>query len=422
MEIKEIRRKKLNPKVKGMNEVSSKSIYISNLKSLLYACYQCGFCSGICQLSRVEKFAPSRIIQQIREGYEDQVLKSGVLWDCLTCNSCLQNCPELVNFAEIVRNARYKMRKLYNQDPKNYCAHEGIYTDISEIMSKSYITPNRSLEWVPKDCKISNKGKVLYFVGCIPFFNFEFQNLDSIVSSTLSMIYQAEKAPIVVLKEECCCGHDLYWGHGKFKTFLKLAKKNIENFKKSGVSTIITACAECYRTLKVEYSNYFENFADNFEVYHIIEYLYEKWKEHKIELKKLNQDIKKIPFTYHDPCRLSRFLPKDSQILNYSREIFQNLNKIGYEFKEMEHNQNETLCCGVCAWMNCGEESKALRYKRMLEAKAAGDIMITSCPKCKIHFSCLQNDYEELSSIEILDFSELLFKLIDIIEPEKGIS
>jgi hypothetical protein len=46
-------------------------------------------------------------------------------------------------------------------------------------------------------------------------------------------------------------------------------------------------------------------------------------------------------------------------------------------------------------------------------------MMITSCPKCKIHLSCLIDDYEDVSSIEISDFSEFLVNHIKIIDSNK---
>ncbi|MFX1314453.1 MAG: (Fe-S)-binding protein [Promethearchaeota archaeon] len=394
-------------------------IYKPDLKNLLKKCYQCGRCSGVCQLSKVQKYTPSKMIQLILEGFEDKVLETGELWNCLTCNQCLKDCPEEINFADIVRIARYKMRHSAKQKPDEIVAHKGIYTTISEIMSRPYITPERSLDWIPKGCKISDKGNTLYYVGCLPFFNYEFENLDNIAISTLKILCQIEKEPIVVFKEEVCCGHDIYWGQGKLKTFIKLAKKNIEMFKKAGISMIITACAECYRTFKVDYPNIFDDFNDRFDVKHIIEYIYDNWKENIIEFK--NPDIKreKIPFTYHDPCRLSRFLPKDNNIMEKVREIFKEFKDLGYNFNEMKHNKKDALCCGVSSWMNCNEKSKALRYKRMLEAKAAGDIMITSCPKCRIHLSCLQDDIEDIASIEIYDFSEFLLKHIKLVNSGK---
>ena len=394
-------------------------IYEPDIRKLLYRCYQCVRCSGVCQLSKVQTFEPSRIIQMILEGFEDKIIESGVLWDCLSCNTCLQNCPEGINFADIVRMAKYKMRTSQNQKPDDYVAHKGVYTTVSEIMSESYIKPKRSLEWVPKDCKISEQGNIMYYVGCLPFFNFEFQNSDSIAESTLKIICQIEKEPIVVLKDEICCGHDLYWGQGKFNAFINLAKKNVQRLEETGAKTIITACAECYRTLKVDYQNMLEDFNKKFNVKHLIEYIYENWKKDKIKFKNPSEKEENIQFTYHDPCRLSRFLPKDSNIIENVREIFFHLKELGYEFKEMVHNRTNALCCGVSSWMNCNERSKALRYKRLLEAKDVGEIMVTSCPKCKMHLSCLQDDYEDISSIEILDFSEFLVDLINIVDSNK---
>jgi heterodisulfide reductase subunit C len=74
-------------------------IHEPNLRKLLKHCYQCGRCSGVCQISKVQKFTPSRIIQMILEGFEEEILNSGVLWDCLMCNSCLQMCPKEINYS-----------------------------------------------------------------------------------------------------------------------------------------------------------------------------------------------------------------------------------------------------------------------------------------------------------------------------------
>jgi len=402
---------KKNKKVEEIKSSLNK-IYKDDLRVLLRKCYQCAGCSGICQLSKVQKFTPSRIIQMILEGFEDKVIKSGDLWDCLMCNSCLQKCPKGINFADVVRIARYKMMEQGIQNLDRCIAHKGIYPTMSELMSQDNITVKRSLEWIPKKCKVSDKGNILYYVGCLPFFSFEFEDLDLIASSTIQIICQIEKEPIVVLKDETCCGHDLYWGQGNLDLFIKLAKKNIDKFEKTGISTIITACAECYRTFKVDYPNIFEDFKEKFEVLHLIEYIYDKWKEGTIHFKNPQESSMTIPFTYHDPCRLSRFLPKDNNITEKTREIFWHLNRLGYEFKEMEHNKENSLCCGVSSWMNCNERSKALRYKRMVEAKAVGTKMITSCPKCRMHLNCLKKDYDDFSSIEIIDFSEFLINLI----------
>lgn len=394
-----------------------KKIYDPNLRDFLKKCYQCARCSGVCQYSKVQRYPPSKIIQLVIEGLENKVFESGIIWNCLACNSCHQNCPVNINFAEFDRSAKYKMRTLGIRIPEENIAHKGIYTTIAELMSINDIQPEKSLDWVPEECEIADSGNTMFFVGCLPFFKFEFQNLDTIAASALKIIYQVEKEPIVVLKDEVCCGHDLYWGQGKFETFIKLAKKNLQKFEKAGVKTIITICAECYRTLKVDYSRLFDDFNKKFEIKHLIEYIYEKWQKNKIAFKKSSNIEETIPFTYHDPCRLTRFLPKNNRIMDTAREIFTNLKESGYDFYEMEHNKENSLCCGVNCWMNCNDRSKALRYKRLLEAKAIGDTLITSCPKCFMHLTCLQNDIEEIASIHIQDLSEFMVDLIEYIEP-----
>ncbi len=66
-------------------------------------------------------------------------MKSEVLWDCLTCNQCLKDCPENINFADLARMARYKMRHTTNKNVEELIAHKGVYTTISEIMSRPYM-------------------------------------------------------------------------------------------------------------------------------------------------------------------------------------------------------------------------------------------------------------------------------------------
>ena len=396
-----------------------RKIYEPNLINLLKKCYQCARCSGVCQISKVQKFTPSRIIQMILEGFEDEIINSQVLWDCLMCNSCLEHCPKDINFADIVRIARYKMRTKDIQNPDRSIAHKGIYPLMSEMMSQDNMEIERPLDWIPKGCKTSDKGNILYYVGCLPFFNYEFEDSLSIAESTLKIICQLEKDPVVVLKDEICCGHDLYWGQAKFESFIELAKKNVKRFEETGATTIVTACAECYRTFKIDYPKLFEEFNKKFEVKHIIEYVFDKWKQGKVQFKNPNKSDEIIPFTYHDPCRLSRFLPKDNKIIEEVREIFRHLKNIGYDFKEMEHNKEKSYCCGINSWMNCNERSKALRYKRLSEAKAVGTAMITSCPKCRMHLTCLKKDYDDFASIEIMDFSEFLVDMINVIDPDK---
>ena len=80
------------------------------------------------------------------------------------------------------------------------------------------------------------------------------------------------------------------------------------------------------------------------------------------------------------------------------------------ELVEMPHNRKRGTCCGVSGWKNCSQVSKKIQSKRLFEAKATGaDTMITSCAKCKIHFSCALDDnaLNQEIQIKIKDLTEI---------------
>ena len=139
----------------------------------------------------------------------------------------------------------------------------------------------------------------------------------------------------------------------------------------------VTACAECYTTFKVEYPKLFEDFSEKFEVKHIIEYIYEMWKESKIEFVGKNESEEAISFTYQDPCRLSRFLPDDNDITEIVREIFKEFKKLDILITNF-HMPESTLMMLVSAF--AGYENIMNAYKIAVEEKyrffSYGDSML----------------------------------------------
>ncbi len=74
---------------------------------------------------------------------------------------------------------------------------------------------------------------------------------------------------------------------------------------------------------------------------------------------------------------------------------------------EMEHHRENAVCCGTTAWMGCSACSKVMQKQRLEEAEAAGaQMIITSCPKCRIHLTCAQKNTDH--NIEIKDLASFL--------------
>jgi len=68
----------------------------------LDACYQCRKCSAGCPVAAAAKSAPSEIIRRLHMGAGDELLENGLVWMCLSCETCYGRCPMEINFAAII--------------------------------------------------------------------------------------------------------------------------------------------------------------------------------------------------------------------------------------------------------------------------------------------------------------------------------
>ena len=57
------------------------------------ACYSCGNCTAICELSEENALFPRNLIRYGMLGLKDEILSSKELWLCYGCGECSQTCP-----------------------------------------------------------------------------------------------------------------------------------------------------------------------------------------------------------------------------------------------------------------------------------------------------------------------------------------
>jgi Fe-S oxidoreductase len=361
-----------------------------------FSCLECGKCTGTCPVARYSKmFSPRQILSHSIHDSHPDAYSSAQLWSCLTCQQCDEICPSDIKYIDLIQLLR-QFKGIENREAT--CSHGGILESISRIMTTPDLKQDR-LGWVTKNLKTSRDSEYLYFTGCLPYFQALFSDLKieltNIARSTLKILNYFDITPQLLANEKCC-GHDFYW-NGDMDNFKKLATANIEQINQSGIKKVITACPECYRTLKLDYPKQFGS--QQFEVIHISEFLSQKISEKKLELKSQNMKV-----TFQDPCRLGRHMKE----YDAPRDVLNSLK--GIEFKEMAHHHKRAICCGVSGWMNCSQISKSIQSQRLREAVASGaDTLVTSCAKCQIHFTCAMQD-ENLSQdikLKIKDLTEL---------------
>ncbi|NHI92427.1 MAG: (Fe-S)-binding protein [Candidatus Lokiarchaeota archaeon] len=379
------------------------------VQKIINMCYQCGKCSEACPVSElIPRFSPRYIASE----YITEEKRNYKIWYCLTCDRCTSICPQGVKFADFIQNCR--IQAIENREKTGLEeAHFSYYQSLSRLMAHEKIVPKR-LKLLPEGIKISKPGEsdIMYFVGCAPLSYYEQHQFNigvdysQITEATIKILNKIDIEPVILDKEKCC-GHDSIWS-GDLNTFIKLGEQNIKNIEEAGIKTVIFSCAEGLRTFKKDYPRYIRK--PKFEVISFAEFIAEKIKKNEFSFP-YNFERK---VTYHDPCRMGRQLG----IFDAPREILQVID--GTELIEMERIREEAQCCGITGWNNCNTHTKFLRNARLQEAERTNaDTLITTCPKCQMHFNCLKREtilhgFHKFD-IEITDLSVFMAKALYLI-------
>jgi heterodisulfide reductase subunit D len=351
-------------------------------------CMQCGVCTGSCPVSsEISGFSPRQLIRRTMIDADKGLIQSPEIWSCLGCASCSQRCPVGIDFPEFLSIHRREARKAGNLPQES---HHGVLQLIAELQTRSI--KQKRTAWAREAGSFRDTGEYFYFVGCLPYFDVTFRYLNitplETARSVLSLLNRIGVEP-VISNDERCCGHDALWS-GNEAVFRKLARWNLEVIKSSGAKTVLFSCPEGYATFKDHYPKYFGKLP--FEVLHMTEFLVRKLPESNLSF----QSSSEAAITYHDPCRLGRM----AGIYEAPRKLLQYIPQT--RLLEMERNRENALCCGTIAWMECSNCSKSLQSIRLQEAIQTGaQTLITSCPKCQIHFTCAQSSTE--SDLKVVD-------------------
>ncbi len=341
-------------------------------------CMECGLCTGSCPISReMTTFSPRQIIKRAVLDPDGSLVRSPEIWSCLSCASCSGRCPAEINFPEFISSHRQQARSVGNLPQES---HHGILQTIAGL--QTHRLKQKRTAWAHKAGAFRNTGPYFYFVGCLPFFDVTFRHLDlSPLQTARSILTLLNKMGIepAISDDERCCGHDAWWC-GDQTTFRKLAEWNLEVIASSGAKTVLFSCPEGYVTFKKYYPKFFGELP--FEVVHISTFLARTLPGSGLSF----QASSSKAVTYHDPCRLGRL----AGVFEAPRQLLQLLPDT--QLVEMERNRENALCCGTSAWMECTCHSKSIQSERIQEAIQTGaKTLITSCPKCQIHFTCAQS-------------------------------
>src|SRR5262249_52522876 len=78
----------------------------------LDACMECGRCTEVCPAWNVGKVLnPKQVVQDIRRAMTSEIqvaqaVSEEALWQCTTCNACVEACPVLIRHVDMIVDAR----------------------------------------------------------------------------------------------------------------------------------------------------------------------------------------------------------------------------------------------------------------------------------------------------------------------------
>ncbi|MEE2747264.1 MAG: (Fe-S)-binding protein, partial [Candidatus Thermoplasmatota archaeon] len=355
-------------------------------------CYGCDLCDDACPVRLFNAGDKLNIIYNTWNNEDDGV----PMYSCLTCSACTNACPQLVDYDSYVDMRR---ALVVGGPPASNIPHTVLQAVLAAEAEEERDADFISVEDYPIDSSIG------YYPGCVDYLDQEMifshinegeMNLGDATTSAFTLFEEMEKEVAYLGRDFLkCCGHDQKW-QGMDEVFEKLKAYNQKKIQASGIDTLVSSCAECFRTFAKDYE------LEGIKVMHTTEFLTENGFDMNL---KAEEDV---TVTYHDPCRLGRQM----EIYEGPRDLVTAID--GVDLVEMEHTKEDALCCGVSSMMSCNEDSRALRVQRFDEVRATGaDIMLTSCPKCVSHFECLKFEGDPKHDFEILDVVSFLARQVE---------
>ena len=184
------------------------------------------------------------------------VIDPDVLWSCVTCGACVEQCPvDIEHVDHIVDMRRYQVLVESNFPTEL----NGLFKGLENKGNPWNMSATARMDWakdLPFDVKVVGKDvesldevEWLFWVGCAGAYEDRAKKTTRAVAELLDMA----GVDFAVLGNGETCNGDSARRAGNEFVFQGLAQQNIETFKEYKVKKVVSTCAHCFNTLKNEY-------------------------------------------------------------------------------------------------------------------------------------------------------------------------
>ena len=362
----------------------------------LFACIQCGKCTGGCPMAAKTKLNPRNLIYRLLiagNGFDIEGREE--LWDCTTCNTCTSRCPKQVNPMEAVIAMRSAFVEKGRVHPNVKTALESTFRHGNPLTMPR---EDRNLWAEGLPIKSFEEGtEYLYFVGCTPSYDPRIQKVAQALVRLLST------TPLnygYLGSEESCCGSEAR-RLGEAGLFEMIVEDTSEMYKSLGVSKMFTTSPHCFNAYKNDYPAVAGEKSYPLQVQHYTQVLAGLLE--RGELKFTGSLDKTI--TYHDPC----YLGKHNGVFDEPRKVLSSIP--GVNLVEMDRSREKSLCCeggGGRMWLEGTNPGVRLAQQRIQEALDTGaQVLATACPFCLATLDEAVKHLNADDKLRVMDIAEL---------------
>lgn len=113
-------------------------------------CFECAKCTSGCPAMKLLELHPHEVMGMVNLGLIDELIKSDVIWCCVTCLKCQERCPQRVSPVETI----LALRNL--AVAKGLSIPEGFSTMLTAILEKGYFQDAQEI--MTRDVETGKKG------------------------------------------------------------------------------------------------------------------------------------------------------------------------------------------------------------------------------------------------------------------------
>ena len=343
-------------------------------------CLTCGACNSRCTwFDGPGGPLPRQIVRMAALGLEQELIDSEMLWDCLICNRCTQDCPMEISMDLVVRRGR-SLEPAREHIPVDIA--RGIETrletgDVNGLTTEEFV---ETVEWVSEEFEDEMEdpnARIQYDVEGSKFLylpNPRELGINLLHLTAMARLFHAMGESWTLSSHHTDVTN---WGYftGEDAIARNLVTRVVEKAEALGIETLVLSeCGHGYHVLKCKIPELMGR-EPRFQVLSMPELCVKSAREGTL---KFDPGVHPHPIAYHDPCNIAR----KSGGYDPPREL---LSMVCSQVVELTPNREDGICCGGGGGLL--QDAGSFK-KRMITGKPKADQM-KACGTDRLATACL---------------------------------